>query len=124
MQNSKTSISAQEIKICDLKSILEKVELNSEKKDQIIKETNLQFLSLEIQRRMRRIERLVKGAPYAGGPFIVPTLAEARQDLDEVEKIVKLFHEKLGEEYCEKFDEKAEQLRSDAKEVEYDSDLI
>ena len=127
LQNSGTSIPISDIKICDLSKILSDATNNSttpECKEKTLNETNPQYLTLEIQRRMRRIERLVKAAPYAGGPFIVPALNEARTDLNELEQVVKLFKDKLGEEYCEKFAEKAEKIRDDAKEVEYDADLI
>ena len=115
-----TSISPSDIKICDLKEILREKEHGKECK------TELSFIALEIQRKLRRVEKIVKAAPYAGGAFIQTYINEAREDLLEMEEVVKICggDEKFGKDFVEKFKQKVEKLREDAKEVEYNADLI
>lgn len=115
-----TSLNAADIRICDLKEIIRDNEHGKECK------TELSTIALEIQRKLRRVEKIVKAAPYAGGAFIQTYIYEAREDLLELEKVVEICGgaEKLGKDFVEKFKQKVEKLREDAKQVEYDADLI
>jgi hypothetical protein len=113
-----TTIHPSEIKICDLKEILGNIEKGKKC------ETEINYINLEIQRRLRRTERLIKAAPYSGGAFIQTYIYEARDDIVELEKVVEIFQEKLGKEYVEKFKKRVETMKDDAKEVEYNADLI
>jgi hypothetical protein len=83
-----------------------------------------ELVAAEINRRLRRAERLAKAAPYIGGAFLRQFVEESRTQSTEVEDALARFGAALPPAFVETARERIKKNRGECMQVLYDADLL
>ena len=87
------------------------------------KDADPQLVVHEMSRRLNRVDKLVKKAPYMGGAFIVMIIDEARAGMTELEECLERFPA-LPDDFKESVRDRIATNRQECKAVLYEADLL